>query len=99
MTELRERRAVLLMESELNRQALRIETARMQLSIDRFRDGFASGHGLWKWLAPVAGFVLARKLGKSSAVAKGSAVLAIGRAVWSAWRHRRQRAADVPPGG
>ncbi len=91
MTALRQRRAALLLESELNRQALRVEFLRARVSVDRARDGFFSGHQLWRWIAPIGGFLIARKLGgKSGTVAKGSALLAVGRALWTAWKDRRR---------
>lgn len=94
LSELRQRRAALLLESELNRQALRVEVMRVQMAVDRVRHGLTTGQNLWKWVAPIAGFLVARKFGQSGAVAKGSAVLAIGKALWSAWRDRRR-----PEGG
>lgn len=91
MNELRQRRAALLLESELNRQALRLEALRAQVAVDRFREGLLSGQNLWKWVAPVVGFVVARRFGAAgSAVAKGSALVAVGRALWTAWRERRR---------
>ncbi len=99
MNELKQRRAALLLESELNRQALRVELLRAQMSVDRFRDGITSGQNLWKWVAPVAGFLLARKFGSAGgAVAKGSALIAAGRALWSAWRERRSRSTSSASG-
>jgi hypothetical protein len=74
----------------LNRQALRVEVMRVQLAVNRVRHGLSTGQSLWKWMAPVAGFLVARKFGQAGAVAKSSAVLAIGKALWSAWRDRRR---------
>lgn len=97
LKELDQRRTALLLESELNRQALRVEMLQARLSLDRLRSGLSSGQNLWRWLAPVAGFVLARKFGSAGGpVAKGSAIIAIGQALWTAWRDRRRRA--EPPG-
>lgn len=94
LSELERRRKALLFESELNRQALRLEVLHIKMTIERVRHGFASGHAVWKWLAPVAGFFLARKLTRSgSNGAKTSSVLNIGRALWTAWRDRRKRRA------
>ena len=91
LNELEQRRAALLLESELNRQALRLEVLRVQLTIDRLREGVAAGHNLWKWVAPVAGFVLARKFGPAArTVGTSSVLLSVGRALWNAWRGRRR---------
>jgi hypothetical protein len=90
MTDLEARRAALLLESELNRQALRLEAARVQVSLQRLRAGVFSGPNLWKWVAPVAGFVLARKFGSSGTAATGTALFSMGRALWNAWKDRRR---------
>ena len=96
---LRQRRAALLLESELNRQALRVEILRARISVDRARDGLLSGPQLWRWLAPIGGFLIARKLGgKSGTFAKGSALIAVGRALWSAWKDRRRPSSDPEAG-
>lgn len=94
LSDLERRREALLVESELNRQALRLEVLSVSSAIERIRHGFVSGQSLWKWLAPIAGFFIARKLSKSSANGfKTSSVLSMGRALWTAWRDRRKNRA------
>jgi hypothetical protein len=94
LSELERRRKALLVESELNRQALRLEVLSVTTTVQRIRNGFLSGQSLWKWLAPVAGFLIARKLAKPKTSGIGaSSVLNIGRALWTAWRERRKERA------
>jgi hypothetical protein len=92
MTELRLRREALVLESELNRQALRVELMRIEMSFDRVRQGIISGHNLWKWIAPLAGLLMARKFGRAGGMgnmAKGSALFAAGQSLWTWWRNRK----------
>jgi hypothetical protein len=98
LNDLRARREALLLESELNRQALRLEVIRIELTIDRLRRGIFSGQNVWKWVAPVAGFVIARKFGSSASGAKTSAFFAIGQTLWNAWKERRRAAPRPDPG-
>ena len=94
LSDLERRRKALLVESELNRQALRLEVLHICMTVERVRHGFVSGQAIWKWLAPVAGFFLARKLSRfGTDGTKATSFLGIGRALWSAWRDRRKNRA------
>jgi hypothetical protein len=92
LTELERRREALLVESELNRQALRLEILQVSMSIERVRHGFVSGQAVWKWAAPVVGFFLARKFTRFGAGGgvKSSSLLSMGRSLWNAWKDRRR---------
>ncbi len=91
MTALQTRKRELLLESELNRQTLRLEVDQIQLQVERFRSGGMWVHGAWRWLAPVAGFFLAWKFKKTTAfVAKGSLWTLALRKLFEAWQESRQ---------
>lgn len=92
LTELERRREALLVESELNRQALRLEVLQVSMALERVRHGFVSGQTVWKWAAPVVGFFIARKFTRFGADGgvKSSSLLSIGRSLWNAWKDRRR---------
>lgn len=82
---LQSRRRDLLLESEVNRQLLQLEVSNVRLSFERIRSGF-SGRNLWKWVAPVAGFFVARRFsGGSGFMAKGSMVVSLLGTAWKLW--------------
>jgi len=68
LNELAARKELLVMESELNRQALRHETARIQESLSRWKENtLGAGRAAYPWLlaaAPVAGWFVTRKAGR-----------------------------------
>ncbi len=92
LSELQRRREALLVESELNRQALRLEIMQINLTIDRLRHGLVSGQTVWKLAAPIVGFLIARKFSRFGADrgANGSSVFNIGRGLWNAWQEWRR---------
>ena len=92
MKPLEERRRDLLMESELNRQVLRLELQHLQMRFDKVRDTWL--RNAWRWAAPLAGFFVARKFTKTSGLfARGSLLaMLLGRA-WEFWRSRREKPA------
>jgi hypothetical protein len=61
LTKLRERKRALQIESDLNRQVLVLEYEQLRLRTSRLKSGAGQFLLSWKWLAPVAGFLLARK--------------------------------------
>jgi hypothetical protein len=80
------RKRELLLESELNRQVLQVECARLALETDRLRRGYGLARGAWIAAAPLAGFLLARKRPKAAgAVAKGTLLFTALRAGWKVW--------------
>jgi len=66
--ELAARKKLLVMESELNRQALQHETARIQENLARWKENtLGAGRAAYPWLlaaAPVAGWLVTRKAGR-----------------------------------
>lgn len=80
----------LLLESELNRQILRLEVAKLRLRGEKFRGSLATGQSWWKVAAPIAGILLARRVSKgSSVVAKGSLLVSLAGAAWKFWSRRK----------
>jgi len=96
LKELQARKRELLLESELNRQVLRVEVSRIRCRVDLYRRRYGWAQSAWKWAAPVAGFLLARKFKKTAgAFAKGSMLLGAARSLWGYWTSRQDR--DHPP--
>jgi len=88
LKELQARRRDLLTESDLNRQVLRVEFERIRFRGEQLRRGYGWAQNVWKWGAPVAGFLLARKFKKTAgAFAKGSLLVNVGQAIWRFWQN------------
>ena len=89
----------LVIESELNRQVLRVEFGRIRLQTERLKHGYDWAHHAWKWAMPLAGFLLARKFkGRGSPLAKGSFVVSALGTLWKIWRNARaKRSAHASP--
>lgn len=84
------RKQELLLESELNRQVLRVECGKLAFKAGQFRRGYGWAQSAWTWAAPLAGFLLARKRGKAAgAFAKGSLLFTGLRAGWKVWTAMR----------
>lgn len=66
--ELAARKKLLVMESELNRQALQHETAHIQENLSRWKENtLGAGRTVYPWLlaaAPLAGWFVTRKAGR-----------------------------------
>ena len=89
----------LLAESELNRQLLRLECAKVAFEAGRFQRGYGWVKSAWTWAAPLAGFLLTRKRSKvAGAFAKGSFWLTALRAGWKVWTAMREARAEPHPG-
>jgi hypothetical protein len=86
-----ERKRELLLESDINREVLHLEWCRFEMSLRQTREHLT--RNIWTWAAPVAGFLLARRLKKTTGVfAKGSVVLMALTKLWDFWQARRARA-------
>jgi hypothetical protein len=97
---LQSRKRDLLLESELNRQALRLEIARLRLRGEQLRNGIATGQVWWKLAAPIAGFFIARRVSKGSGlVAKGSLLVSLLGTAWKFWSGRKPADAREMPEG
>jgi hypothetical protein len=92
MNTLQDRKRDLLLESELNRQMLRLECHQVQMRFNRIRESWV--HNAWTWAAPLAGIILARRFNKSSGfLAKGSLVATLLHRAWDFWQRRRGKTA------
>jgi hypothetical protein len=81
------RKQELLAESTVNRHVLRLETGSIQLRLERFKLGWWQTG--WKFAAPLAGFLVARKFKAADGLfRKGSLALLILRKLWQLWRSR-----------
>lgn len=93
LRELEARKRDLLVESDLNRQVLRLEFDQISLRVGEIKRGFGWARNVWAWGAPIAGFLLARKFKKTgNAFAKGSMMISVfktGWRLWESWRGRR----------
>lgn len=88
------RKRELLVESDLNRQILRLEVDHLCLRANEVRRGFGWARNVWAWGAPLAGFLFARKFKKAGgAFAKGSLLIAAAQAGWKFWQAYRERRA------
>ena len=93
LKQLRERKRELLLESRLNRQALRVELESLRFQADQARQRYIRASAAWAWLAPLAGLFLARKFrNPSGVVAKGSFVIGALGALWKAYEAIRKPA-------
>lgn len=90
--ELQARKRDLLLESEINRQILRLECGRVRYRAESWRNKWASAQGVWKWAAPVAGFLFARKFNKTTgAFTAVTGLIPTLRKLWETWRERQRR--------
>ena len=95
---LQARKRELLLESELNRQLLRVECANLAFHAGRFQRGYGWAQRAWTWATPLAGFLLARKQRKATGVfAKGSLVFTALRAGWKVWMAMRDARTEPRP--
>jgi hypothetical protein len=79
----------------MNRQALRIECGRIHARLEQFQRGFNWSRYAWAGLAPVAGFLLARKFKTTSGIfSKGSLLAGALRSAWRLWENFRARRSD-----
>ena len=83
------RRRQLLAESAVNRQVLQLEVSHVQFRVERFkRRWWQSG---WKFAAPLAGFLFARKFKMADGLfAKSSLALLVLRKLWEIWQNRKR---------
>ena len=92
LRELQERKRELLLESDLNRQSLRVECGKVRMRLEQFRRGYGIANVAWAWALPVAGLLFARKFKRTAGVvAKGSLLARTVRSLWKAWSFVRAR--------
>ena len=90
LKELQTRKRDLLVESDLNRQVLRVEVEKLRFRAEQFRRGYGWAQNAWKWGAPVAGFLLARRFKRTAgAFAKGSLLVNLVQTIWRLWENSK----------
>ena len=92
LKELQLRKRDLLVESEMNRQALRVELRNIRMQAEQYHRGYGWAQSAWKWTAPFAGFFFARKFQKTAgAFAKGSALVNALGGIWRMWSAAKEK--------
>ena len=98
MKAIQARKHELLLESELNRQVMRVECGKLAFKAEQFRRGYGWAQSAWTWAMPLAGFLLARKQRKVAGVfAKGSFLITALRAGWKVWTAMRGARPETRP--
>ena len=87
---LQQRKRDLLLESEMNRQVLHLQTSELRCHLDRFRGGLTSARSLWKLAAMAGGLMAAQRKTKATGLL-GQTVSVLGMAgvAWKAWQSWR----------
>jgi hypothetical protein len=89
---LQARKRELLLESDLNRQVLRVEVSRLSFRARQFQSGFGWARSVWPWAASLGGLLLARKLKHGTTpLAKGAMWLSTLRTAWKIWTTLREQ--------
>lgn len=100
LRKLEARKRELLLESDLNRQVLRLEVDQLCLRAAEIRRGFGWARAIWTWSGPLAGLLMARRFKKTGGmVAKGSMVMSAVQAGWRLWEAFRERRSNRAPEG
>jgi hypothetical protein len=95
---LQSRKRDLLLESDLNRQALSLELAGLRVRGENLASGFARNQGWLKWVAPVVGLFVARKFARTPGVlSKGSMLVSLAGAAWKLWKGFKAERLPVEP--
>jgi hypothetical protein len=90
LSQLQARKRDLLVESDINRQMLRLEAEFLRVRFDHYRRGFDRVQLSWKWITPLAGFLVARRMNKTGGfLSKTSALMMLLRGLWEAWQTRK----------
>jgi len=91
LRELQGRRRELLLESDLNRQVLRLELDQLTIRASKLQRGFDWVQNAWSWAAPITGFFLARKFKKTgNAFAGSSFLIKAAQTGWKFWQSFRR---------
>ena len=100
LKQIQTRKRELLLASELNRQVLRVEAGQLLFRVEQFKRGYGWAHRVWKWAAPLAGFLLARRFKRGAGVfAKGSLLVTALGTLWKVWETRQQKPRDPAQDG
>ena len=84
---LQQRKRDLLLESELNRQVLRLQATELSSHLDRFRGGLTSMRSLWKLAAVAGGVMAASRMTKAAGIlGKATSIMGFAGVAWKAWQ-------------
>jgi hypothetical protein len=98
LTETNSQKRALVMESQLNRQVLRLECGRIHAQVERIKHGYGWAQHAWKFALPLAGFLLAKKFKRTSRVAaKGSFITSALGTLWKVWQGFRAARSSAAP--
>ena len=89
-----QRKRDLVLESELNRQVLRLQAGELNCHLDRFLGGLTSARSLWKLAVVAGGVMAARRVTKSAGIlGQATSIVGIAGVAWKAWQRWRTGAA------
>jgi uncharacterized membrane protein YebE (DUF533 family) len=85
-----QRKRDLVLESELNRQVLRLQAGELNCHLDRFRGGLISARSLWKLAAMAGGVMAASRVTRSAGIlGKATSLMGMAGVAWKAWQSWR----------
>ena len=92
---IRARKRDLLIESELNRQIIRLEIEQVRFRAEQLKQTCGWLRSLWKWMPPVAGFFMAgRRRQSESGWAPGAGGAGFVGRLWGAWQSLVKKPSD-----
>ena len=87
---LQQRKRDLLLESELNRQVLRLQATELSAHLHRFGGGLTSLRSVWKLVAVAGGVMAASRVNKAAGIlGKATSILGFAGVAWKAWQSWR----------
>ena len=98
---LRERKRELLLESAMNRQALRLQAGELRYHAGRAQSGVTAARSVWKWAAMAGGIFAAKRATQATSfVGRAASVVTAATMAWKAWKaHRSGRDGSFPDSG
>ena len=97
MKGLRARKQALLLESDLNRQILRLEMEQVRLRGEQLKRSYNWVSMAWKWTLPLVGLCAARKSRNQEGASRSSKALLLFARLWETWQALRPKGPG--PGG
>ena len=97
LKELRARKQALILESDLNRQVLRLEVEQIRLRGQRLKRSYGWLNLAWKWTLPLAQLWARRKSNDQRGTSRGAKAFWLLARAWETWQTLRPK--DRGPGG
>lgn len=97
LKDMRARKQALLLESDLNRQVLRLEVEQVRLRGEQFKRSYGWVSLAWKWSLPLAELFIARKSNRQQGASRSSKALWLFSRLWETWQALRPKGPG--PGG